>query len=212
MFPRSVNRRRLIGAVLIFSCVFTPVAQAQTAITDANIDAAVTAWIANPTTATTTYGNIVGWNTASVTTMASQFSSQTFNDNIASWNVASVTSMNAIFSGATAFNQNIGRWNVAAVSNLRYMFAGAVIFNSNIVGWNTAAVTLVGACCHVACCSVAAATCHDYLSPRFVQGLSSVNYLCAFPQPVLTCGCKPVFSPNCAVGSSCVKVILIILR
>ena len=119
MFPRNVNRRRLIGAVLIFTGAFTPVAQGQTAITNGNIGAAVTAWATSPTTAATTYGNIVDWNTAAVSCMASLFSSQaTFNSDISKWNVASVASMLQMFYGATAFNQNIGRWNVARVRDL----------------------------------------------------------------------------------------------
>ena len=145
MFPRSVNRRRLIGAVLIFSCVFTPVAQAQTAITDANIDAAVTAWIANPTTATTTYGNITGWNTAAVSNIASLFANQpTFNDDISRWNTASVSSMYATFDTASAFNHNLRSWNVASVSNMQLSLRNVAVFNQNIGAWNVARVVDMG--------------------------------------------------------------------
>jgi hypothetical protein len=66
---RSVNRRRLIGAALIFSSAFTPVAQAQTPITNTNISTAATAWITSPTTAAMTYGNIADWNMAAVSSM-----------------------------------------------------------------------------------------------------------------------------------------------
>jgi surface protein len=70
---------------------------AQTAITDANIGAAATAWLTNPTTATTTYGPIADWNTAAVTSMASLFSyKSTFNSDISKWNVASVSNMDRV--------------------------------------------------------------------------------------------------------------------
>jgi hypothetical protein len=63
----------------------------QTAITDANIGAAVTAWIGGDAT---TYGNIGGWNTAAVTSMASVFASKpTFNGDISAWNTASVSNL-----------------------------------------------------------------------------------------------------------------------
>ena len=74
----------------------TPTAapSAQTAITNANIAAAVTSWVTNPTTAATMYGNIVEWNTAAVTSMASVLASRpTFNADISKWNTASVSNM-----------------------------------------------------------------------------------------------------------------------
>jgi hypothetical protein len=69
-----------------------------TAITNANIGTAVTAWLTDPTTATTTYGPIADWDTAAVTTMASLFypsgtAQPTFNADISKWNVASVSNM-----------------------------------------------------------------------------------------------------------------------
>jgi surface protein len=65
-----------------------------TCITNSNIGAAVTVWVTDPTTATTTYGNIAGWNTAAVTSMASLFKGKpTFNADISKWNVASVANM-----------------------------------------------------------------------------------------------------------------------
>jgi len=119
MFPRSVNRRRLIGAVLIFSCTFAPVAQAQTAITNANIGTAVTAWATNPTTAAATYGNIADWNTAAVSDMCQLFYNKpTFNADIGKWDVASVSNMRGMFYGATAFNADLGSWNTARVVNV----------------------------------------------------------------------------------------------
>jgi hypothetical protein len=71
---------------------------AQTAITNANIGTAATAWLTNPTTATTSYGPIADWNTAAVMSMAYLFYPSstvwpTFNADISKWNVASVSNM-----------------------------------------------------------------------------------------------------------------------
>ena len=69
-----------------------------TCITNANIAAAVTAWVTGPTTAAATYGPIGYWNTAAVTSMGNLFNPSstarpTFNDDISKWNVASVSTM-----------------------------------------------------------------------------------------------------------------------
>ncbi len=109
-------------------------------ITNSNIGAAVTAWATDPTTATTTYGNIADWNTAAVTSMASLFADKpTLNADISKWNVASVANMYQVcankielslvrtyprvvgsqtFSSAKTFIANIGAWNIASVSNM----------------------------------------------------------------------------------------------
>jgi hypothetical protein len=69
-----------------------------TAITNTNIGTAATAWLTDPTTATTTYGPIADWDTAAVTSMAYLFypsstARPTFNADISKWNVASVSNM-----------------------------------------------------------------------------------------------------------------------
>ncbi len=74
---------------------------AQTAITNANIGTAATAWLTDPTMATTTYGPIADWNTAAVTTMANLFypsstARPTFNADISKWNTASVSTMASV--------------------------------------------------------------------------------------------------------------------
>jgi hypothetical protein len=87
---------RLVGVALL---LFLPAhVAAQTAITNANIGTAVTEWLTNPVTATTTYGPIADWNTAAVTSMATLFypsntQRPTFNADISKWNVASVSNM-----------------------------------------------------------------------------------------------------------------------
>ena len=66
--------------LLVFISIF---GYAQTAITDANIGQAVDLWISNPSTATTTYGNISDWDVSQVTDMSYLFREQpTFNDDI----------------------------------------------------------------------------------------------------------------------------------
>jgi surface protein len=76
-----------------YACVVGSVCA--TCITNGNVAAAVTAWIGGDAT---TYGNIVDWNTAAVTSMASLFypsstARPTFNADISKWNVASVSNM-----------------------------------------------------------------------------------------------------------------------
>ncbi len=76
----------------------------QTAITDANLNTAVIAWVTNPTEATTTYGPIADWNTAAVTSMA----------NLLYPAVAPATTGTA----RPTFNGDISKWNVVSVSNM----------------------------------------------------------------------------------------------
>jgi hypothetical protein len=75
-----------------------PGTHAVTAITDANIGPAVDAWLTSPTTATTRYGNIADWNTATVSNMANLFypsdtAQPTFKGDISKWNTVSVSTM-----------------------------------------------------------------------------------------------------------------------
>ncbi len=85
-----------MGVVLL---LFLPAhVAAQAAITDTNINTAVTAWLTNPTTAAATYGPIADWDTSAVTSMAnllypSNIARPTFNGDISKWNVASVSNM-----------------------------------------------------------------------------------------------------------------------
>jgi hypothetical protein len=74
-----------------------------TAITDANIATAVTAWVTSPTTALTTYGNIGDWDVSRVSNMAHLLDSSyteraTFNADISKWNTASVSTMTYVCS------------------------------------------------------------------------------------------------------------------
>ena len=91
--------------------------------------------------ATNFNGDITGWNTGAVTTMAFMFRNTAFNRNIGAWNTSNVTAMNDMFLSASAFNQNIGGWNTGAVTNMASMFSNASAFNQNIGEWNTSKVT-----------------------------------------------------------------------
>ncbi len=132
----------VLALLFCASSLFSPTAVGLiTAITNGNLQNAVTDWNNNPSTATATWGIIADWNTAAVRSMSSTFSYSNFNDNIGGWNVASVTSMQYTFESAFRFNQNLAGWNTAAVKTMGDMFNRAAPFNQNLAGWNTASVT-----------------------------------------------------------------------
>jgi hypothetical protein len=129
---------------------------ALTPITNSNIGTAVSAWVTNPTTAATTYGNIVGWNTAAVSNMNSLFAppKQAINADISKWNVASVTDMLMVGLDSYAWVCTYLRRTVRALSvgvnRVRFgsqVLSQASAFNANIGAWNTARVkTLENVC------------------------------------------------------------------
>ncbi|WP_051605661.1 BspA family leucine-rich repeat surface protein [Polaribacter sp. Hel_I_88] len=118
--------------------------KAQTTITQANIQTAVNEWVADPTVATTTYGNISNWDVSAVTNMSYLFEDKTnFNDDISAWDVSNVTTMEWMFRNATSFNQDLNEWNVSNVTNMYRMFLGATVFNGDISGWDVSSVSVM---------------------------------------------------------------------
>jgi len=116
-----------------------------TTITTNNIKSAVTDWVTDSVSATTTFGDISDWDISAVTSLHETFASKTsFNENIGGWDTSAVTSFYATFYSASIFNQNIGEWSTSALSDFRRTFYKADAFNQNIGGWDTSAVnTLV---------------------------------------------------------------------
>ena len=87
------------------------------AFTNADIQTGVDAWVADPTSAESTYGHISTWDVSGVTDMEGLFAQKMeFNDDITSWDVSNVTNMKQMFKNARAFNQDISGWDVSKVT------------------------------------------------------------------------------------------------
>ena len=94
------------------------------------LDNAITAWMANETSATETYGDINTWDVGAITDFSRLFENKTkFNSDISNWNVSSVTTFSQTFKGCTNFNQNIGNWDTSSLKNSYGMFINATVFN-----------------------------------------------------------------------------------
>jgi surface protein len=87
----------------------------------------------------TTVGDITGWDTSCITSMANAFDYSDFNQDIGNWNTSSVTSMNAMFS-FNQFNQDISRWDTSKVTDMNGMFYRNYAFNQPIGSWNVSNV------------------------------------------------------------------------
>ena len=111
------------------------------AITNGNINAAVSLYTTNKSKAIKAYGRIESWDTSEVNYMSGLFYNTPFNQNIGSWNTNNVTDMSYMFYNAKSFNQNIGSWNTSSVKGMSDMFNTAKSFNQNIGSWNTSSVT-----------------------------------------------------------------------
>ena len=106
-----------------------------TAITDANLSAAITDWIASGNASE--YGDITQWCTGSVTDMSNAFRNSIFNEDISGWDTSSVTNMYQMFRGASTFDQDIGSWDVSNVTSMDSMFYNAYAFKKDISSWKT---------------------------------------------------------------------------
>ena len=73
-------------------------ADSGTFTTKAELQTAVREYNTNPTTATSTYGSIAGWDVSMITDMSWLFYNlNNFNANISSWDTSKVTTMWAMF-------------------------------------------------------------------------------------------------------------------
>ena len=88
--------------------------------------------------------DIGGWDVSSVENMGSTFTNSDFNQSLSSWDTSSVTNMGYMFDRAAAFNSDLitstGGWNTSNVTNMKYMFWNATSFNRDISSWDTAQV------------------------------------------------------------------------
>ena len=111
------------------------------ALTDANIHSAVNAWVADSTSAESTYGHISDWDVSLVTNISWLFTNKSnFNSDISGWDVSGVTEMNGTFMNTEDFNQPIGDWDVGAVTSMSNMFYNAVGFNQPLENWDVGGV------------------------------------------------------------------------
>ncbi|HIF37463.1 MAG TPA: BspA family leucine-rich repeat surface protein [Marine Group III euryarchaeote] len=108
------------------------------------LETAVDEWIANSTSANSTYGEINTWDTSLITDMSYLFYDTSFNGDISDWDVSSVKYMNDMFWKTTEFNQSLSSWDVSSVTDMSYMFGYAGSFNQDISAWDVSSVTGMG--------------------------------------------------------------------
>jgi len=108
-----------------------------------NLEAATTAWKANETDATITYGDISCWDTSLLTDLQGMFEADAvFNGDISTWDTSKVTTMEKTFMNAEAFNGDLSKWDTSEVTTMAWMFSGASIFNrtGSLSKWDTSKV------------------------------------------------------------------------
>ena len=102
------------------------------------LDTAIDAWIANQTSATSTYGDINTWDVSAITDFSQLFKDKnTFNSDIRNWDVSNGTDFSKMFYGATAFNKDIGSWDVSNGNDFSSMFENTSNFSQDVSPWNT---------------------------------------------------------------------------
>ena len=109
--------------------------------TNADIRAAVKAWLKDPVRAKLKYGHITKWNVKAVTDMHELFkNAKSFNQDVGGWDVSNVTNMCGMFCRADRFNQDVSSWDVSSITNMQLMFCRASRFNQDVSGWDVSNV------------------------------------------------------------------------
>ena len=129
----------------LFTLFFCFILNAQTPITDANIEDAIEICLStNPADgmcSDSEYGAMPNWDVSNVTNMSEAFEDRSdFDTDITAWDVSSVTTMYQMFRVASSFNQPIGDWDVSSVTNMFSMFYESA-FNQPIGKWDVSSVT-----------------------------------------------------------------------
>ena len=131
-----------ITFLLVFISIF---GYAQTAITDANRQMAVTDCLStNPVDgmcSDSEYGAMPNWDVSSVTNMGAMFEyASSFNADISNWDVSSVTNMSTMFANASSFNRDLSNWAVSSVTEMRVMLGNSALSTENydalLNGWS----------------------------------------------------------------------------
>ena len=100
------------------------------------LDNAIDAWIANQTSATSTYGDINTWDVSAISDFSYLFDeAYSFDSDIGNWDVSNGTNFEGMFRNATSFDKNIGEWDVSSGTNFSYMFYGTSKFLNNKLVW-----------------------------------------------------------------------------
>merc|ERR1740124_331043 len=108
--------------------------------TKASLQAAVQAYITDPTAAIATYCPIADWDVSAITDMSYLFvNMKNFNADISNWDTSSVTTMNLMFFIASAFNQPLS-FDTSKVTTMQSMFNSASVFNQAL-SFDTSKVT-----------------------------------------------------------------------
>ena len=130
-------KNKYFSFLVVLFLAITVNVSAQTPITDANFNQAITTCLStNPIDglcSESEYGAMPDWDVSNVTDMSNAFvivdgNKTKFNADISAWDVSSVTNMSGMFRGdndqytSSPFNQDIGGWDVSNVTNMSRMF------------------------------------------------------------------------------------------
>lgn len=127
-------------------CSLLSLGSAFTPSTKVELSTAVTAYLANPTIANLTYGNIRHWNVSKVTDMSAMFYDKLLYDaDLSAWDVSKVTNMNSMFAEADGLDGRVlSKWDVSRVTDMGSMFAHCYGCSPDLSMWNVSSVTDMG--------------------------------------------------------------------